>query len=306
MQVINGYQNCPPEARNSVIALGNFDGVHNGHKIIISSAVEKAKAEKLPSAVMTFEPHPLAVFKPDSASFRTTPLTEKAKLIEALGIDFLFVIKFDQEFAAISPEKFIEDILINDLTAKHVITGYDFTFGYKRGGDTSLLQKYADSGAFSFTRVEAIGDGGEIFSTTKIREYLTNGEPEKAAKILGRNFAISGRVIKGEQRGRKIGFPTANIALDEYIRPKFGVYACRTEIDGKIYNAIANIGIKPTFGGEKELLELHIFDFDKNIYDAILSVELIKFIRPEKKFSAIDELKKQIESDCVKAKEILT
>ena len=302
MKIITDYKACPDYARNSVIALGNFDSVHKGHQVIIGQAIKNAKKLGVPSAVMTFEPHPLSLFKPDSEKFRTTLFEKKSSLIESLGADVLFSIDFNKNFSEITADDFVQMILIKCLEVRKVIIGHDFIFGHKRGGDANLLKKYADKGSFEFLQIDAVGNQGNVFSTTKIRQCLRAGKIKQANEILGRNFSIIGKVEHGEKRGRQLGFSTANISLGDHISPKHGVYACKLNIDGVGYTAVANIGIKPTFENSKELLELHIFDFKQDIYGKTLEVELVDYIRDEIKFSSFEQLKSQIENDCTEAR----
>ncbi len=304
MQVINSLDNIPDDYNSAVIALGNFDGVHKGHKAVISKAYTIAKELGAKSAVVTFEPHPIAVLRSDQQNFRLTSIQQKADLIEDLGVDYLIVLNFDLDFAKISAQEFIEQLLLVNLCAQHLVIGYDFIFGYKRSGNAKLIRKISEDIGFGFTQVEVVGDD-ETFSSTKIREFIGAGKLDKAREFLGRNFAIAGKVIKGDNRGAEIGFATANIDLGDYIRPAFGVYAVKAYCSGKSFDGVANIGKKPTFGENKEGLEVHIFDFDEDLYDKDIQVELIEFIRPEKKFSNKDELVAKIKQDCEEARKIL-
>lgn len=306
MQIITDYKNCPEELKGSYIALGNFDGVHKGHREIIMRAVDEAKKNGGISAVMTFEPHPRRFFQEKCAPFRITPLEIKAQLIEKMGVDALFVVGFTKKFSQINAEEFIEEVLYKALNVKHISIGYDFTFGNKKAGDFALLKKKAKQFGYGVEQMQAIKSNDIICASTKIREYLRSGDVEKITEIAGRNFAISGKVIKGHARGRTIGFPTANISLGDFIHPAFGVYAVNVQMGGENYPAVANIGVKPTFeGADAALLEVYIFDFKCDIYDKELRVELVKYIRAERKFANIDELKEQIEKDCKAAKACL-
>ena len=302
MQIIHNCIEFPDDALDSVIALGNFDGVHKGHGQILAELKRLAEQANKTSAVMTFEPHPRRFFAPESNPFRLTSLEQKSNLIEKAGIDYLFVIDFDQQFANISPEEFVEEILVNKLKASHIITGYDFTFGKNRQGDTGSLQEYS---GFDYTKIDEISDNGQRYSSSNIRKYLQNAQIKQANEMLGHGFKLKGRVLKGEALAAKLGFPTANIDMGEYIRPAYGVYAVKIKIDGKIHKAVANIGVKPTFKDKKELLEVHVFDFNHDIYGKEVEVELVDFIRQENKFNSIEDLKAQITKDCAKAKEAL-
>lgn len=304
MQIINDYSKKPAHAAKIVIALGNFDGVHKGHVAVVNTAIQIAKSNSLPSAVMTFQPHPIELFKPEIKNYRLTSFTQKAKLIENLGVDYLYIINFNSDFAKITAEDFITNILLEKLDASHVVTGYDYVFGNKKTGDTQMLEKLASKLGYNFTCVEAVGEG-EIFSSTKVRNALKDADLAKAQFILGRNYAVAGRVVRGDNRGKSIGFPTINVDSGDNLRPKSGVYAVKINIeqDCEIYSGVANIGTKPTFDGLEQTLEVHIFDFAKDIYDQNVEIEFLRYIRPERKFSNADELVKQIQKDCAVAKQ---
>jgi riboflavin kinase/FMN adenylyltransferase len=307
MKIITDYQNCPADAKNSIIALGNFDGVHKGHREIIKFITASAKKNGIPSAVMTFEPHPVSVFKPEVENFRLTTLEQKAELLADLGIDFLFVNNFNHQFAQISAEDFVHNILVDSLQVKHITIGYDFIFGHNRGGNAALLKELSQKYKYQFTQVEAISDNEEVFSSTRIREALSAGDLAKAKSMLGRNYSSYGIVARGDNRGKSLGFPTINVNTGDLLLPHMGVYAVKVKVNSgkKVYSAVANIGTKPTFNGTKTGLEVHIFDFDKDIYGANVEIEFIEYIRAEKKFDSIELLKSQISTDCVKAREIL-
>lgn len=306
MQVINDIYNIPTKALNTSVALGNFDGVHLGHQKVITSAIKKANQLKVPSAVLTFEPHPVSVLRKDVPHFRLSNTCDKILLLKEIGVDFLFVINFNLEFAKIPAIDFIHKILIDNLQVSHVATGYDFIFGYKKGGNSALLEQEAYNNDFSYKALKPVGDGQHIYSSTLVRNNLKNAKLDDVKEILGRNHFISGTVIKGAKLGRTIGFATANIDLKDLIRPKFGVYLVKVSIEGykQKFDAIANIGNKPTVEGKKELLEVHIFDFNDDIYGKNINVELLKFIRDEKRFKNIDNLKRQIIMDIQQVKEV--
>jgi riboflavin kinase/FMN adenylyltransferase len=305
MQIITDYKNLADSAKHSIIALGNFDGVHKGHQEIIKYTIALAKKTGKPSAVMTFEPHPVSLFKPEVTNFRLTTLDKKAELLAGLGVDFLFVIDFTREFASITAEDFVSDILMGSLSVKHIVIGYDFIFGNKRGGNAALLKDLAKKYNYKFTQIEAISDNAEIFSSTKIRGLLRNGDLAGAQSMLGRNYSVCGVVEHGDKRGATIGFPTINVNTDGLLLPHTGVYAVKVRLAGDIYNGVANIGTKPTFDGTKAGLEVHIFDFAKDIYGVNTEIEFIEYIRPEKKFDSVELLKAQIAADCDKARGIL-
>lgn len=307
MRLFRTYQNLPADVRGSAVAVGNFDGVHLGHQAVIGEAGRTARASAIPWAVMTFEPHPRTVFAPEVGSFRLTPFPVKARLIEALGPEVLFVLTFDADLARVAARAFVEDVLVRGLGASHVICGHDFAFGQGRKGTPELLLWLGDEFGFGFTCVQEVRDeAGEGYSSTRIREYLRRGEPGMAARLLGRPFEIEGEVIAGDRRGRTIGFPTANVRLDGYVIPAHGVYAVRLGLDDagatRWYDGIANLGLRPTFAGSEVLLETHVFDFDGDLYGKTVRVAFAEFIRPEKKFDGIEALRAQIEGDVARAR----
>ncbi|HIE20560.1 MAG TPA: bifunctional riboflavin kinase/FAD synthetase, partial [Rhodospirillales bacterium] len=294
----------------AAVAIGNFDGVHPGHQTVIHEAGLIAGDMCRPWTVLTFEPHPRAFFTPDSEPFRLTPFRSKAQRIADLGADLLIVQRFDKAFSSLPAEDFVNTVLVDGLGAGHVVSGYDFVFGHKRGGNCELLLAMGAKKGFGFTAVNAQTDSsGEAYSSTRVRERLGDADPRGAAAILGRDFEIEGRVARGEARGKSIGFPTANIPLGAYLRPALGVYAVRTAIEqenGEIWlDGVANIGVRPTFGSDGVVLEVFLFDFDDDLYGKRLRVRLVDFLRPEKKFDGVDDLKAQIAQDSAKAQKIL-
>ena len=307
MRIYRHVNSVVPEDLGAVVAVGNFDGVHYGHRTVIGEAGRIAKANDKRWGVLTFEPHPRAVFQPDQAPFRLTPFRAKAKLIAALGVDFLIAQRFDMAFSQQSAQSFVADYMAAALNVEHVVAGYDFKFGHKRQGSCETLLAEGRRLGFDFTAVAAASDdGGGLYSSSRVRELISGGDILEAAEILGRPFAIEGRVMPGDRRGRTIGFPTANIGLGAYIRPAFGVYAVRADIgDGQTVDGVANIGARPTVGGTVPRLEAHLFDFDRDIYGRRIRVDLIRMIRPEKKFDGLDALKAQIARDSDAARTIL-
>lgn len=310
MRIFRHYDALPDDVRGAAVAIGNFDGIHRGHQAVIGEAGRAAKDAGLPWAVLTFEPHPVSVFGSNPSPFRLTPFRIKARHIEALGVDAMVVLHFDHDFARMSAEAFVKDILIDGFGAKHVVSGYDFVFGHKRKGSCELLLHMGQEHGYDFTCVKKIVDGeGTVYSSTRVRECLKNADPRGATHVLGRPFEIEGRVEHGDQRGRTIGFPTANLHLSEYQRPAHGVYAIRAGIDRGVetewLDGVANFGNRPTFDGHDTVLEAHLFDFTGDLYGRHLRVALIDFIRPEKRFQGIDELKAQIAEDCETARKIL-
>jgi riboflavin kinase / FMN adenylyltransferase len=294
--------------------MGNFDGLHRGHAVLIGQARDLARAEGRPAAVLTFEPHPRSVFVPATEPFRLTPFRVKERELARLGIDLLFVQHFDLAFAAKSAEDFIEEVIVAAVGASHVVVGWDATFGNRRRGNPELLRAAGAQHGFGVTVVEPIrGDDSTVYSSTHIRELLKAGRPRDAAALLGRFWEIDGRVAVGDRRGRTIGFPTANLGLDDYVHPAFGVYAVRVcgdgaddPLAGRTVDGVANIGLRPTVGGLVPRLEAHLFDLDVDLYVRHLRVALLDFIRPEQKFAGLDALKAQIAADASRAREILT
>ena len=310
MRIYRHYDALPADARGAAVAIGNFDGVHPGHQTVIHEAGLIAGDMCRPWAVLTFEPHPRAFFTPDPEPFRLTPFRSKAQRIAELGADLLIVQRFDKAFSSLPAEDFVNTVLVDGLGAGHVVSGYDFVFGHKRGGNCELLLAMGAKKGFGFTAVNAQTDSsGEAYSSTRVRERLGDADPRGAAAILGRDFEIEGRVARGEARGKSIGFPTANIPLGAYLRPALGVYAVRAAIEqenGEIWlDGVANIGVRPTFGSDGVVLEVFLFDFDDDLYGKRLRVRLVDFLRPEKKFDGVDDLKAQIAQDSAKAQKIL-
>ena len=310
MRIFRHYSELPPELRGGVAVLGNFDGVHRGHQAAIAEALRLGRRDNLPVGVMTFEPHPRKLFRPDDPPFRLTPMRVKARQIEALGADFLILQRFDREFSRKSPRAFVDEVLVRGLGVRHAVVGFNYAFGADRGGDLELLRSLATEQGFGLTILEAArGTEGDIFSSTTIRNFLKEGRVREAARILGRPWEIEGRVQQGDQRGRTIGFPTANIALGNYLRPALGVYAVRAGIDFGMRTewrpGVANLGRRPTFGKLDDLLEVHLFDFSGDLYNKHLRVALVDFLRPERKFDGLAALTAQIAVDAGDARRIL-
>ena len=302
MRILRHYENIPDDLRGAVVALGNFDGVHRGHQEIIAKASRLAQEFEAPSAVVTFEPHPRRVFQPDCPPFRLTPFRVKARLIEALGVELLFVLPFDLDFAQLSAEDFALDVLAKGLGLRYVVIGDNFRFGKNRKGDIDLLTELGRGNGFGVTSVPLItAKNDEAYSSSLVRRYLKDGNPTSAALLLGRYWEIEGLVQKGDQRGRTIGFPTANVGLGETLHPAYGVYAVRAAIDngsGIEWRAgVANLGLRPTVDGSHPLLEVHLFDFSGDIYGKHIRVALVDYLRPEEKFADLEALKAQIQED---------
>ncbi|MBT6241207.1 MAG: bifunctional riboflavin kinase/FAD synthetase [Rhodospirillaceae bacterium] len=309
MQIFRHFENLPAEVRGASVAIGNFDGVHLGHRAVIGEAGRIAHDQNIPWAVLSFEPHPRSLFMPEGEPFRLTPFRTKARHIGDLGVDNLIVLHFDEAFTNLSADDFIKQVLVEGLGARHVVSGYDFVFGHKRAGNCELLLHKGQEEGFDFTCVSAVDDGQTVYSSTGIRECLKAGDPRAAALLLGREFEIDGRVERGDARGRTIGFPTAHLHLGEYLRPAHGVYAIRAGIDEagatRWYDGVANYGSRPTFDKKDTIFEAHLFDFDDDLYGQHLRIALVDFLRPEKKFDGIDDLRAQIAIDSDNARRIL-
>jgi riboflavin kinase / FMN adenylyltransferase len=310
MRVATRYSDLPAEAKGAVVAIGNFDGVHPGHRAVLTRASEVAETLGAPLGVVTFEPHPRRYFQPSIPPFRLTPPPTKRRLIGEAGAALYYELTFDAEMAALTAESFIERVLLDGIGVRHVVVGAGFAFGKGRTGTVSVLEHVAGhKGGAGVTVVAPVSaTDGALASSSRVRECLMRGEPERAATLLGRNFAIEGEVLQGDKRGRLLGFPTANLDLDDYLRPAFGVYAVRAVPiggDGARWSGVANLGIRPTIGGTKTQLEAHLFDFSGDLYGKKLAVELLSFIRPERKFENLDALKAQIAQDSTRARGIL-
>ncbi|HEX5184310.1 MAG TPA: bifunctional riboflavin kinase/FAD synthetase [Allosphingosinicella sp.] len=303
MERLDSGSAVPAGLRGGIVALGNFDGFHKGHQAVVGRAVARARAEGRPALVATFDPHPMRFFRPDSPFFRLTSLDQRARLLEAAGVDAMFVFLFDRDFAALGPEDFVRLWLVERLGAAGVVTGEDFTFGRNRGGDVAMLAAFGARYGFAAETVAPVREDGETISSSRIRAALQAGDCETATTLLTRPFAIEGVVEHGDKRGRAIGYPTANIPLDRYVRPLFGIYAVRGRLaDGRMLDGAANLGIRPTFAPPKELLEPFFFDFDGDLYGQAVEIGLISYLRPEERFESIAALRAQMALDCEEAK----
>ena len=311
VRIFRHFEDVPAGCRGAVVAIGNFDGVHRGHRALIAEAKAQAQARGAPLAVLSFEPHPQEYFRPSPESFRLTPLRTKARLLAELGVDALFALTFDGEMARRSPQDFVQNVLVAGLGIGGVVVGHDFEFGQKRAGNLATLSEMGKTEGFSVTAFDTVtASGDEKISSTLIRQLLKQAKPEEAARLLGHAWAVEARVEHGDARGREMGFPTANMHLGHCLAPAFGVYAVRVAIlegDRVVsrHDGVANYGIRPMYQVQVPLLETHLFDFDGDLYGKYLSVELIRYIRPEAKFPSLDALIAQIATDAAKAREIL-
>ncbi|MBS0562235.1 MAG: bifunctional riboflavin kinase/FAD synthetase [Proteobacteria bacterium] len=305
MRIFRSWQDLPADARGASVALGNFDGVHRGHARVVAAA--HAARPDAPLAVLTFEPHPREHFRPDDPPFRLTLSAERADALAALGVQAIYELPFDHAFSLMTAEAFVSEVLHRGLGARHLACGVDFAFGHRRGGGTSFLGGRAEMLGIGLTLVPALTDGEGPLSSTRIRRYLQDGYPERAAAELGRPWAIRGTVAHGDKRGRTIGFPTANVPLGRHLEPARGVYAVTIRLpDGTVRDGVANIGRRPTVNeGPESRLEVNLFDYAGDLYGAEISVALIAYIRPEQKFAGLDVLKAQIAADAAEARRLL-
>jgi len=290
-----------------VLAIGDFDGVHLGHQEVIKRALEDGKRLGIPTSIMTFHPHPREVLGQQKYTTLLTPVSQKQRQLEQLGVDYLYIVSFDADLMKVTPEQFVEHMLI-PMQVNTVIVGFDFTFGYLGAGTPDTLCELAH-GRFAVEIIRPFQRNGSKVSSTLVREHLLAGQVEEATALLGRPYAVRGTIVTGDGRGRTIGFPTANVELHEpFVTPALGVYAVRAVLDGTAYNGVMNLGKKPTFVDnlEKPTLEVHLFDFSESVYGKELTIEFISYLRPERKFSAIDELISQIHRDADQAKTLLT
>tara|TARA_Y100001970_G_C14213051_1_gene848023 strand:+ start:239 stop:1147 length:909 start_codon:yes stop_codon:yes gene_type:complete len=288
--------------KRSVVAIGNFDGLHLGHKKVLNQARKKAKETKCKFGVVTFEPLPVMFFNKKIKNHRINNIKQKTDQLKKLKVDFLNIIKFNRKFSNLSPDKFIENILYKNLNCKFIFVSKNFKFGKKRKGDIHKLKEKEKVFSYKTIITKPLKKTNKILSSTFIRSEISKGKVNVAKKLLGREWSVEGKVIKGEQRGRKIGFPTCNLKLNDYILPKLGVYSVSVLINKSKKKGIANIGYRPTFRGKSLILEVNIFGLNKNLYKKTIVVNFIKFIRSEKKFKNIRELKIQIKKDIKKTK----
>jgi riboflavin kinase/FMN adenylyltransferase len=307
MRIVTGLDNWPLKSAVGSVALGFFDGVHLGHQSIIIDTVKKAQQQSLPSVVLSFAAHPLTVIKPAMAPKVLTPIREKTLLIESLGVDILLLLPFTNSFATLEARVFTHLVLVQKLKAKHITIGYNYDFGYRRQGTPEKLLAWGKELGYNVTIIPPITYDGMIISSSRIRRLISQGEVGKAAAILGRCPTISGKVVRGAGRGHLLGFPTANIDLDaDLLKPRFGVYAVRSRYRGKYLYGLANMGLAPTYDDSTVRFEVYYFDFDENLYGEYLRVELMAFLRPEKKFHSSKELIQQMKADKKKAGVIFT
>ena len=307
MRIIRDYQFVRPEDRGASVAIGNFDGVHVGHQAVIDMA--RQAMPDAPLGVLTFEPHPREYFAPDAPPFRLMNAAAKAHRLEKLGVTRLYELNFNPSLAGLSAEEFARDVIADGLGLRHVVVGADFKFGKSRSGDVEMLQQFGAAHGFGVTIAELVqGDAGQV-SSSNIRAALSDGKPRLAAEMLGHWHRIEGEVIRGDQRGRELGYPTANMSIDGLHQPKLGVYAVEVDVltgpHKGSYTGAASIGVRPMFGVNTPNCETFLFDFKGDLYGEELSVALVEYLRGEEKFDSLDALIIQMDADCARARGIL-
>jgi riboflavin kinase/FMN adenylyltransferase len=306
MQRLTLDQPIPEQLRGAILALGNFDGFHLGHQAVVGRAVARGAHERRPVIVATFDPHPVRHFKPDAAPFRLTTLDQRERMFAAAGADAMLVFTFDGTLASTTAEDFVGALLARRIGAAGVVTGEDFTFGARRGGNAAVLRTLGAGHGILAETVAPVALDGQPVSSSRIRDALKAGDPGTATRLLTRPFAIEGVVVHGDKRGRELGWPTANVELGSYQRPAFGIYAVRVRLDdGSEHDGVANLGVRPMFDPPKELLETVLFDWDGDLYGHTIEVALRHFIRPEKKFDGLDALKAGMNADAAEARRLL-
>jgi riboflavin kinase / FMN adenylyltransferase len=307
MDIHHRLETLPPPARGAVVAIGNFDGVHRGHRAVIAAARAEARALAAPLAVMTFEPHPRAFFDPATPPFRLTPLAAKARELALLGVEHLYVVAFDRAFAARSAEDFVDDVLGRDLGASCVVVGGDFHFGRGREGNLAFLERAAPARGIRVAQVAPVAIDGTVIASRRIREHLAQAELDRAAELLGRPWELEGPVVHGDKLGRTLGYPTANIDLGDMLRPKIGIYAVEVCLgEGEPWRGgVASLGYRPTVRGRDLRFEVYVFDFDGDLYGRTLRVRPIRYLRDEIALDGLDALKRKIAEDVAQARAVL-
>ncbi|MEQ1953300.1 bifunctional riboflavin kinase/FAD synthetase [Mesorhizobium sp. CN2-181] len=306
---LTGSRTLPERLRDGVVAIGNFDGVHRGHQAVLDRALEEARARGMPALVLTFEPHPRSVFRPDIPLPRITPAPVKARLIRLLGFDAIVEQEFSRAFAQMSADEFIDDVLVRRLGVGHVVTGFDFHFGRNRQGDPAFLVAAAKSRGFGVTQVEAFSDeGGDIVSSSRIRTLLEAGDVSQAAGLLGYRFTVESEIVHGKKLGRTLGFPTANMVLPDDAVLRHGIYAVRLRrANGDLHDGVASFGRRPTVESDGQpLLETYVFDFAGDLYREVCDVSFFGFLRGEEKFDGLDALLDQMNRDKEEARALLS
>ncbi|MBK8860526.1 MAG: bifunctional riboflavin kinase/FAD synthetase [Sphingomonadales bacterium] len=303
MERLDGSSGVPDRMRGGIVALGNFDGFHKGHQAVVGRAIERARAAGRPALVATFDPHPVRFFRPEAEPFRLTSLNQRQRLFAEAGADAMIVFPFNAALARLTAEEFVSQRLAG---VGGVVTGEDFTFGKGRGGNVSVLGELGRKYGFIAEAVAPVSDSGDVISSSRIREALQAGDCATATQLLTRPFAVEGIVQHGDKNGRELGYPTANVDMGTYLRPRYGIYAVRGRLaDGRILDGAANIGIRPNFDPPKELLEPHFFDFSGDLYGQTIEIAFHAFLRDEAKLENLEALTRQIGLDCDQARAVL-
>ena len=301
MKIIRRHRALPESSRSATVALGNFDGLHLGHRGVIGRAAELARAEGGPLGVLTFEPHPIMVLRPGAAPRRLSPFRVKARRLRECGVELLYMLPFSHAFSQKTAEEFVREVLVDALGVRSVVVGHDYRFGKGRAGDCHFLTRAGLEFGFGVTVVSPIGSAGELYSSTRVRTYLQSGEPRLAAAILGHMWEVEARVIYGDARGRELGYPTANMEFRDHVIPAHGIYAVWCGVvssqNTEWHAAVANVGVRPMFETEAAMLEVHLFDYEGDLYGKYLRVAFFNWIRPEEKFESIDALIAQMNED---------
>ncbi|MCW8107358.1 bifunctional riboflavin kinase/FAD synthetase [Alteromonas ponticola] len=306
MELIRGLHNIRPQHQGCVLTIGKFDGVHRGHQAVLSNVIRKAREMALPATVMVFEPQPEELFNPEQAPARISVLRDKYEMLNAIGVDRLLCVRFNREFASQSAESFVHDLLVERLGVKFLVVGDDFRFGKGRQGDFSMLREAGKRDGFDVASTRSFRMHNCRISSTAIREALDTGDFALAEEMLGRPFAIRGKVVHGDKKGRTIGFPTANVFMNRCNTPVHGVFAVRVGVNKQMYEGVANVGSRPTVSGQRTLLEVHLFDFEGSLYGHPIVVYPVAKLRNEKKFASFEALKEQIQLDANAARTALT
>ena len=311
MHVIHGYDHVPAQLRGASLAIGNFDGVHRGHQALIAKARERALELARPGAprlagAMVFEPHPREFFHPERPHFRITSLERKLALFERYGLDLAVVVPFGEHVANLTPEAFVEQVLVAGLGVRHVVVGYDFFFGKGRGGSAADMQRFGGQLGFGVSVVPPVAEGGEVFSSSAIRAEIAQGDVAGAASMMGHWWSVSGEVVGGAKRGTGMGFPTANVLLPRTTPLAYGIYAVFVDTPDGRFQGAAYLGTRPTFDNGPPVLEVFLFDFDGDLYGRRIEVSFVAFIRPDRRFDGMEALMVQMDEDCRKAQQILS
>ncbi|WP_286240319.1 bifunctional riboflavin kinase/FAD synthetase [Neptuniibacter halophilus] len=297
MELIRGLHNLREKHRGCVATIGNFDGVHLGHRQVLEQVKAKARELGLPSVVISFEPQPQEFFAGDKAPPRLTRFSEKYRLLQAEGIDRHLCLTFNDRLRAMSAEQFVDELLLRGLAVQHFVVGDDFRFGCDRSGDYSMLRETGEKHGFTVVNTATFFSEGERVSSTRVRNELMANHLDTAEQLLGRPYTVSGRVMHGQKLGRQLGVPTANVRMHRFPCPLRGVYAVEARLGGQIIQGVCNVGLRPTVGGQQPVLEVHLFEFDQDIYGQLMTVEFKQFIRAERKFDGLEQLKQQIFTD---------